>query len=204
MRGQRLAAESPSLIAAGQFDEAENHIERALRSFSLFRSSKVMSLHHLALLKHVQKHWRETAALCRALLKQRPGTLRGLAKITRLLLADALLELNDLPGAYASLAVLYHEHLSLGEAVNLLAIQLDYESRIGAWETMLPRGAIYKRVQLPAETSARAQALMALAAMKTGQHSWADWLRARAQLLADPTDLINERPLLSKVWTKQV
>src|SRR5437016_14102339 len=55
MRGQRLAAESPSLIAAGHFDEAENQIEQALRSFSLFRSAKVLSLQHLALLRHAQQ-----------------------------------------------------------------------------------------------------------------------------------------------------
>src|SRR2546426_7247479 len=63
MRGQRLAAESPSLIASGQFDEAEDQIELALRSFSLFRAAKLLSLHHLALLRHAQKRWQETAAL---------------------------------------------------------------------------------------------------------------------------------------------
>src|SRR5437763_10313933 len=104
IKGQRLAAESPSLIAAGQFDEAEEQIEQALRSFSLFRSAKVLSLHHLALLRHAQKRWQETAALCRCLLKHTLGTLRGLNKPNRLLLADALLELRDVQGAYAALA----------------------------------------------------------------------------------------------------
>jgi hypothetical protein len=205
MRGQRLAAESPSLIAAGQFDEAESQIEQALRSFSISSSPKVLSLHHLALLRHAQKRWQETAALCRALLNQKLGTLRGLGRPSRLLLADALLELDDLTGAHAALASLYNEHISLGEAVNLLAIQLDYESRIGAWEAMLPKGgATYKRVQLaefmPAESSARSQALLALAAHKTHRADWADWLRRRAELLADPADLIRQRPLLSELW----
>jgi hypothetical protein len=211
MRGQRLAAESPSLIAAGQFDEAESQIEQALRSFSISSSPKVLSLHHLALLRHAQKRWQETAALCRALLSQKLGTLRGLGRPSRLLLADALLELGDLAGAHAALASLYDEHISLGEAVNLLAIQLDYEARIGAWEAMLPKGgrgsgsgATYKRVQLaelmPAETSARSQALLALAAQKTNRGDWADWLRRRAELLEEPGELIRQRPMLSELW----
>src|SRR5260370_19251389 len=48
VKGQRLASRSPSLIASGEFDAAEQQIEQALRSFSLFRSAKVISLHHLA------------------------------------------------------------------------------------------------------------------------------------------------------------
>src|SRR5438552_1382136 len=47
-RGSSLAADSPSLIAAGQFDEAEHRIEQVLRSFSLFRTVKLLSVHHLA------------------------------------------------------------------------------------------------------------------------------------------------------------
>jgi hypothetical protein len=204
IRGQRLAAESPSLIAAGQFEDAEVQIEQALRSFSISSVAKVLSLHHLALLRHAQKRWQETAKLCRALLNQRMGALRGLGRPTRLLLADALLELNDLQGAHAALVSLYDQRLSLGEAISLLGIQLDYESRIGAWEAMLPKGATYKRVQLaelmPGETSARAQALMALAARKLGREDWAQWLRGRAELLADPAELVRERAVLAELW----
>src|SRR5439155_4115283 len=73
MKGSRLAAGSPSLIAAGQFDLAEYQIEQALRSFSLFRSSKLLSLHHLAVLRHAQRRWAEAVVLCQALLRQRLG-----------------------------------------------------------------------------------------------------------------------------------
>jgi hypothetical protein len=204
VKGQRLAAESPMLIAAGQYDDAEARIEEALRSFSLFRGAKVMSLHHLAVLRHAQKRWQDSADLCRTLLKQKPVAVRGVSRGSRLLLADSLLELGDLNGAYAALRSLYDERLSLGEATNLLLIQLDYESRLGAWEAMLPRGAVYKRVQLielmPAAGGARAQALMALAAKNLGRLDWADWLRSRAELLADPADLKKARPILEALW----
>ena len=204
VRGTRLAAESPSLIAAGDLEAAEEQVERALQSFSLFGSSKLLSLHHLALLRHAQRRWGDSAMLCRTLLGQRLGSMRSIAKPSRLLLTDALLELGDLKGAYVTIADLYREQLSLSESMNLLLVQLDYESRIGAWQAMLPQGAAYRRLQLaemmPAKNAARAQALMALAATRLGRMEWAGWLRRRAELLADPKDLIAERPILSELW----
>jgi hypothetical protein len=197
-RGSRVAAESPLLIASGQFEEAERNIEQTVRSFSLFRAVKLQSLHHLAILRHAQRRWQESAALARALLGQRLGPLQPLSRSTRLLLADSLLEMNDLRGTYDALGALYREPLSLTEMLNLLAIQLDYSARVGAWQWMM-QGAMSK-VQLlellPAPSSARAQSFMALAAKKIGRLDFSDWLRARAQLLADVGRLVSERPML--------
>lgn len=204
VKGTRLAAESPLLIAAGNFDAAEQQIEQALRSFSLFRSAKVLSLHHLALLRHAQRRWQDSALLSKTLLGQRLGAMQSITKPTRLLLADALLELGDVPGAYHALTDLYRDRLSLGESMNLLLVQLDYEAKIGAWESMLPPGGAYRRTQLaelmPAPSAARAQAMMALAAKKLGRKDWADWLSYRAALLTDPAELVAERPILSELF----
>src|SRR5579862_4389760 len=68
MQGTRMAAQSPSLIAAGQFEQAEDRIDTALKTFSLFRTAKLLSLHHLAMLRHAQRRWRESSLLCQALL----------------------------------------------------------------------------------------------------------------------------------------
>lgn len=207
VQGTRLAAESPLLIAAGDLEAAEEQVEKALRSFSLFRSSKLLSLHHLALLRHAQRRWRDSAILCRTLLSQRLGTMRSIAKPCRLLLADALLEIGDLPNAYLTIAALYQERLTLSESMNLLLVQLDYESRIGAWQSMLPRGRTYRQLELaelmPATNAARAQALMALAAKRLGRSDWTTWLVRRVELLADPADLVAERPLLGELWPQQ-
>lgn len=201
-RGSRVAAESPLLIASGQFEEAEKNIEHTVRSFSLFRAVKLQSLHHLAILRHAQRRWQESAALARALLGQRLGPLQPLSRSTRLLLADSLLEMNDLRGTHEALAGLYREALSLTELLNLLAIQLDYSARVGAWQWMM-QGAMSK-VQLlellPAASSARAQSFLALAAKKIGRLDFSDWLRARAQLLADVERLARERPMLKELW----
>src|SRR3989442_1280036 len=115
-RGSQASAMLPSLLAAGQFDMAEQQIERSLRTFSLFKSVKVLSLHHLAMLRHAQNRYQESAMLCRALLGQRLGPLDHLSKTSRLILADDLLELNDTAGAYEAIARLYDYRLSLAEA----------------------------------------------------------------------------------------
>ena len=200
-RSSRSSADSASLIAAGQFEEAERNIEQTVRTFSLFRAVKLQALHHLALLRHAQRRWQESALLCRALLGQRLGALQPLAKPARLLLADSMLEMNDLRGAHEAIAALYNQRLSLPETLTLQAIELDYLARVGAWERIMEN--LMPRVQLaelmPAASSARAQALIALAARKVGRGDFAEWLRSRARLLADPEKLTAERPILKEI-----
>jgi hypothetical protein len=202
IKGSRLAAGSPSLIAAGQFDLAEFQIEQALRTFSLFRTSKLLSLHHLAVLRHAQRRWGDTAELCRALLRQRLGGLKGLTRQSRLILADSLLELGDLHGAYESITALYEQRLTLAEALKLQTVQLDYLWRVNAWEQMLQ--GVQVKVELAelmnTASSARTQALLALAAKKTGRDDWAMWLRRRVELLVDVGELMRERPVLAELW----
>jgi hypothetical protein len=202
MKGTRLAANSPSLIAAGEFDQAEHQIEQALRSFSLFRSSKILSLHHLAVLRHAQRRWPDAAELSRAVLGQRLGTLSRLSRQSRLILADSMLELGDLRTAHAAIAELYKERLSLPEALSLLGVQLDYLWRIHAWERMLE--GIATKIQLaelmPTPASAKAQALLALAARKLGRTELSDYLRRRVELLVDVDELIRARPVLHELY----
>ena len=201
-RSSRTAAESPSLIAAGQFEEAERNIELAVRTFSLFRPVKLQALHHLALLRHAQRRWQESAALAKALLRQRLGALQPISRPTLLLLADSLLEMGDVRGAYDAIARLYRERLSLPEVLNLLAIQLDYSTRIAAWPSMLDN--VMEKVQLaelmPPVVAARSQAALALAAQKAGRADLADWLRARVELLTDVKQMSQERPALAELW----
>jgi len=204
VKGSRLITESPTLIAAGQFDEAERRIDQALRGFSLFRHVKVLGLHHLALLRHAQKNWHESAMLCRALLRQAGTSVSGVGKPARLMLADSLLEMGDARGAADAIGELFRQRLSLSEVLKLLAVQLDYQSRVGAWAEMV--NGLTTKVQLaelmPAATAARTQALLALAARHAGRPDWSDWLRRRAELLADVQKLTSERPVLWDLWRR--
>ncbi len=199
VRGARIAADSPALISAGQFEQAESHIDSALRTFSLFRTAKLLSLHHLAQLRHAQRRWRETAVLCQALLEQKLANLPILARTALLILCDSMLHLDDLRGAFDAINRLYRYPLSLGESLTLQLLELDYGSRVGAWESMLSSVAL--KVQLaelmPSVNAARAQAYLCLAAQKTGRAQLALWLRRRSELLADPSEVATDRPVLA-------
>jgi len=201
-RGSVLAAESSHLIAAGEYDAAEAQLEQAIRSFSLFRTSKLLSLHQMAVLRHKRRQWGDARALARALLRHRLGPLRHFRRSAQLILAEASLETGDLPAAYESLRSLYDQRLSLAESMHLLRAQLDYESRVGAWQNMA--GGMPTKVQLaelmPAYDAAQSQALLALAARKTGRGDWEQWLCSRAALLADVQELVARRPILRELW----
>ena len=218
-RSARAAADSPQLIAAGEYDQAEEQIERVLGTFWSQRTAKLVGLHHLAVLRHAQRQWRESALLAGALLRlSRPGWVGrwlagqstrqvawlppGLARTARLMLADSLIEMGDLAGAHDALAGLYAERLSLTEAMNLLVIQLEYEAHVGAWASMLAN--VGHKVQLaellPTAPAARTQGLLALAAMRSGRDDLARWLRRRAELLVDPAEMVAQRPVLSEVF----
>jgi hypothetical protein len=201
-RGSRAAAVTPALIAAGEYEQAEDSIEEALRGFSLLRSVKLRSLHHLALLRHAQRRWPESAMLCRALLAERLGILSSIGRSARLVLAEALLELDDLHGVHLALDGLYRQPLALGEALELTVLQLDYLSRIGQWQPMMEasRGKVELAELMPPAKSARAQALLALAARKLGLAEWEHWLRKRVELLTDRAELLAQRPLLADLW----
>jgi hypothetical protein len=57
---------------------------------------------------------------------------------------------------------------------------------------------------MPSSAAARAQALLALAGKRVGRQDWADWLRRRAESLADPGKLVAERPVLRELWSDGV
>jgi hypothetical protein len=202
VHGSRLAATSPMLIATGRFDAAEEQIEGALRAFSLSRKVKLLSLHHLAVLRHAQQRWQESATLCRALLNQRVGSAAGLMRASQLILADSLLELNDLTGTHDSLTRLHRTSMSLPESLQMMLVQLDYESRIGAWSHMMAgiTGKVEMAELMSGEAAARTQAFLALAAKKLGRTDWAEWLRRRVELLVDVKGLCVSRPMLSELW----
>jgi hypothetical protein len=204
MKGSRMAAESSSLIASGRLEQAEAQIEQSLRSFSMSRSIKSMSLMNLAVVRLAQKRWPDTAVICREVLSLGRGTPEQVSKSSRLMLADSLLEMGDLRGTHEAISGLYQHRLTLGEALNLLRVQTDYLARIEAWD------ALFQGVQttvslaeiMPSDTGSRVQALLALAARKLGREDWSNYLRRRVELLVDVRELATQRPMLWKLWQK--
>lgn len=198
----RLGAGVPHLLATGDYDEAERQIDRSIRSFSLFRPVKLLALHQLAVLRMAQGRFAEAGALCSEVLGHRLGRMNGLSRSSRMMLAQAALEEGDAASAAGPLASLRGERLSLAETMNLLQLELDYQSRGGQWNQML--GGYMPKVQLaevmPAAAAARVQALLALSADRLGRRDVTSWLRRRAELLADPQEMVRQRPILADLW----
>ena len=198
-----LESRSLALINSRQFKEAEANIEILLHRSLLIKTRSIANLYHLMLLRHSEKSWPDVVELSAILVNQKSFARTPFYRSMLLVRTEAMLETGNLNGAYSALIKLYEMRLSLVEATNLLVLQLDYESRIGAWESMLPANATYKRVQLaellPSLKAARAQGLMALAAQKLGRSDWCQWLTRRAHLLVGHGDLIADRPILAEL-----
>jgi hypothetical protein len=203
VRVSKLVQSAPSLIAAGFLDQAELRLAEGISRFTLVRSSKVLALHHLALLRHAQRQFADSLRLADAAIFHGADRADEHAGVSaRLLIAEAALELGDLPRCHAALQSLRLRPLQLSDLLHLTALEIDYLSRIGAWREMLSdvRARVDLSELMPAPVSVRSQALLALAARETGQSELADFLVRRCVLLADVEELVAQRPVLSGLF----
>jgi hypothetical protein len=176
-------------LLANQPDQAENALNEMLNVRPVMRWARLLSYHRLAGLRHLQRRFAETAAICLCLLSQ---PLKGPAAATRphllLMLAEAQLEVGNLPGAYQALAHLQQTKLGLAQSLQRLAIQTRYEITIGANEAVLHRARAKVELAelMPAKHCAVMHAMLATAAQRAGQSRQSDWLWERTRLLAGP------------------
>lgn len=182
-----LAAFGP--LMADEPGQAEDALREMLKVRPVMRWARLLSYHRLAGLRHLQRRFVETAAICLCLLNQ---PLKGPAAATRphllLMLAEAQLEIGNLPGAYQALAHLQQARLGLAESLQRLAIQTRYELAIGAHDHALHRARAKVELAelMPAKHCATMHAMLATAAQRAGQTRQADWLWQRTRLLAEP------------------
>lgn len=198
VKGARLLIGVGPLIAAGEYAAAEPRVAAAVRAFSVLKAPKLRALEHLALLRHAEKRFRDSASLCQTALRLSAG------KATlELMLGEAALETNDLSAAHGVITRLHRlDTLTPREELKLLELQLDYGARVRAWPVMLEHLPIklHRLEHLPTPAAARAQAFLALAARKQNHPDLADWLRRRVLLLADAPQLITSRPVLAELF----
>ena len=169
--------------------QAEAAIEEMLRVRPVMRWARQLSYHRLAALRHLQRRFTDTAAICLCLLNE---PLKGPAQAMRphllLMLAEAQLEAGNLPGAYHALAHLQQTRLGLAQSLQRLAIQTRYELAVGAYDAAMHRAR--SKVELaelmPAAHCAVVHAMLATAASHTGEERKADWLWQRTRALASP------------------
>lgn len=174
-------------LMASDPEQASQLISQALAQRPVMRWARLLTYHRLAGLRHVQRRFNESAAICLCLLAQ---PLRGPAATIRphllLMLAEAELERDNLPGAYHALAHLQQTRLSLIEALQRLTLQTRYELAAHAYDAALHRSRAKVELAelMPAPHCAAMHAMLATAAQRRGNTRLADWLWERTRLLA--------------------
>ncbi|MEM9346960.1 MAG: hypothetical protein AAGB26_10125 [Planctomycetota bacterium] len=169
--------------------KAEQALNEMLRAKPVMRWARLLSYHRLAGMRHLQRRFAETAAICLCLLNQ---PLKGPAAATRphllLMLAEAQLECGNLHGAYHALAHLQQTKLGLAQSLQRLAIQTRYELAVGAYDAAMHRARTKVELAelMPAKHCAAMHAMLATAAQHTGQNRQSGWLWERTRLLAGP------------------
>lgn len=198
----QMAGGSPGLIAAGQYDLAEQSIARSFSGFALQPNAKLLSVYHLAMLRKAQDRHPETVLLCQALLEKRGKALGEMEKPVRLLLANSMLRQGNLHGCHEAIAGLYEHRLDLPQAMELLALELELQARSGAWGQMLNNAPskIDLAEVMPPDRSAVVQAFLSLAARESGLSDLSHWLKKRVTLLSDPQKLTVEHPVLTALF----
>lgn len=194
----RVSRELPAITAAVEADPAaaQAMIDGHLHRRPLLRWVRLMLYHRLAVLRHRQGRFDQSAAICRAVLAQRMGPARQVRPHLLLMLAEARLQFRDPAGAYPALLELYATRLGLSESLQRLALQTRYEVMAGQDDAALHRTT--QKIELaelmPAAQCGAMHALLATAATRARRDDLAHWLRARAELLCTPEQLQGSAP----------
>ncbi len=198
MTTTRVARALPMIGAAlaGRPAEAERMIREQLARKPVMRWARLLVYHRLATLRHHQRRFDESATICQLVLQQ---PLAGPAASARphllLMLAEAQLCRDDLPGAYRALDALHRTRLSLADAIQRLALQTRYALKAGDYDHALAHGR--RKVELaelmPAPQCGAVHAMLATAAHKAGRPELATWLWERAELLCPPQLMLELR-----------
>jgi hypothetical protein len=192
----------PMLIASGDLEQAEQEIENAIHGFSVMRSVKLLSLHHLSVLRMAQRNWADAARLSKAMQGHHLSKDGSLKRASLLVLAASAARVGQMHDAYSALQRLRRMPLTLDEQLSLLHAESVYLGRLGAWDALAWRIDVKVRMAelMPTEYAVQTQAFLALAARRTGQSQWTGYLSRRCELLCDVAVLAGEEPVLAELW----
>ncbi len=202
IRSAQSIRQTQSALSIGDFDAAEEGIRRTLGMFSLNEGGKLVSLYHLAMIRHARRRFSDAAALSReVLMRIRPRTIE-LDTTSRMILVDSLIELGEISTAAREIVPLRSRPLGLRPSLGLMQMDIDLLGRLGAWNDIGMRwNSVLPFVELmPSLMAARTHAWLGLAALRLGRSDWADIQRERAELLGDFADITRGRPELLALW----
>ncbi len=201
----RSARTSSTLMAQGRLDEARQQLLQVLEGPSPLRSSKILACHYLAVTAHLANAHREAASISRALLRHRLGSMKGIATATRMVLADALLMLNDTAAAGPVMHDIQQSQLTLTDRMTLLPIELRYQLASDQLEQAVDDLPDKVKVAdlLDSSSAALTHLLLAEACRRMDMPQQGQYLLHRARLLADLQPIVEKyHDLLHQVEPK--
>lgn len=190
-----------ALLATGQLDEAEYWLKRALTRFSLTAHTKLMAGVELATVLLRRERYVDAVSVCREVLRHRVSRLRNVWINARILLADSLLQINEINAAYEAIRPVYEAQLTLADRMRLLPVQLRYE--LAADHSAASVNALAEKVQiaelLDAPQAALVHALLAEACRRESMPAQQAFLANRAKLYHDLEPLAEKHALIAPI-----
>jgi len=185
----KTANQAAIYITTGRLDLAETQLRDAVLAFNLHPRGKLMACHNLAVVAHNQKDFMAAAELCRAIVQLSGRSLTEMVNLCRILLADCLLQIQQVEAADAAIQPLRQEAstLSLDQQLLLLPIQLQCDAARGAFQSViddLPSKMRHAEM-LDAPKAGLCHALLAKACERLNRGTEAAFLRERAELYHD-------------------
>jgi len=185
----KTANQAAIYISTGRLDLAETQLRDAVLAFNMHPRGKLMACHNLAVVAHNQKNFMAAAELCRAIIQLSGRSLTEMVNLCRILLADCLLEIQQVEAADAAIRPLRVEtrSLPLDQKLLLLPIQLRCDTARGEFQSViddLPSKMRHAEM-LDAPKAGLCHALLSKACEKLNRGSEAAFLRERAELYHD-------------------
>lgn len=176
-------------------DAAERYLVKLMRRRPLMRWVRLLLYHRMALLRHAQGQYEESADICRTLIERPMGQAERVRANTLLTLLHARLQLEDYSGAYEAIQHLQVSPMSLMERMTLLSLQTRYELGIEAYAQAV--SGAWEKVQMselmPPVLCGSLHVMLGRAAAEVGDEQMADWMDRRAALLLTPEQLEDAR-----------
>ena len=170
---------------------AEHELAQLMQRRPLLRHVRLLLYHRIALLRHLQKEYAQTIAICQSVQAQSLGPAEHIRPGLTLTLCHAQLQCNDLIGAYHTLMQLHALPMSLIERLGLMSLQARYELAVGAYETLVQQAGwkVQMAELMPAGLCGAYHFMLSKAAEQVGDAPMAKWMQKRASLLLTPAQL---------------
>ena len=185
----RIARQLSSIVSLTDHDPeaAEGLLGQVMTKWPIQRPVRLMFYYRLALLRHRQMRFYESAAICQCVLAQPVAATAKLRTSLLLVQTESLLHIGDVSGAFAAIHQLHQSSLRLSDRLQLLPLQIRYELMADQNEAVLVH--LKERVRLaelmPSFQCGAVHRMLAVAAERIGQLPLKNWLNARAVLFTN-------------------